>query len=40
MCFSPGNIVISPEAALVRKKVWAEIIAVLQDVDPEVRTEY
>ncbi|PKX88897.1 putative short-chain dehydrogenase [Aspergillus novofumigatus IBT 16806] len=36
----PGSIVTSPEAAVVRKKVWAEIIAALHDVDPEVRTEY
>ncbi|KAJ5752936.1 retinol dehydrogenase 14 [Penicillium odoratum] len=36
----PGNIVTSPEAAVVREKLWAEIIAVLHNVDPEVRIEY
>ncbi|KAJ5785244.1 retinol dehydrogenase 14 [Penicillium pulvis] len=36
----PGTIVTSDEAAAVRKKVWAEIISVLRDVDPELRTKF
>ncbi|KAJ5497886.1 Short-chain dehydrogenase/reductase SDR [Penicillium expansum] len=36
----PGNIVTELEAAVVRGKIWAEIIAVLRNIDPEVRTEY
>ncbi|KAJ5627933.1 retinol dehydrogenase 14 [Penicillium lividum] len=36
----PGSIVTSPEATVVREKVWAEIISVLHTVDPEVRIEY
>lgn len=38
--FSPGVIVTSEDAQVVREKVWAEITAVLHNVDPEVRTEY
>ncbi|CAG8910198.1 unnamed protein product [Penicillium egyptiacum] len=36
----PGTIITSQDAAVVREKVWAEITAVLHNVDPEVRTEY
>ncbi|CAI7626123.1 unnamed protein product [Penicillium discolor] len=36
----PGTIVTSQDAQVVREKVWAEITAVLHNVDPEVRTEY
>ncbi|OQD60612.1 hypothetical protein PENPOL_c022G09612 [Penicillium polonicum] len=36
----PGTIVTSPDARVVREKVWAEITAVLHNVAPEVRTEY
>ncbi|KAJ5931443.1 retinol dehydrogenase 14 [Penicillium verrucosum] len=37
----PGTIVTSDEAAVVRNKVWAEIISVLRDdVDPELRTQF
>lgn len=40
MRVSPGTIVTSDEAAVVRKKVWAEIISVLRDVDPELQTKF
>lgn len=40
MCFRPGNIITSPEAAVLRKKLWAEILSVLHDVNPEIQTEY
>ncbi|KAJ5923846.1 retinol dehydrogenase 14 [Penicillium verhagenii] len=36
----PGNIVTSPEAAVVRHKVWTEIVTILHNVDPEVRLEF
>ncbi|KAJ5525403.1 retinol dehydrogenase 14 [Penicillium frequentans] len=36
----PGTIVTSDEAAVIRKKVWAEITSVLRDVDPELRTKF
>ncbi|KAJ5291206.1 retinol dehydrogenase 14 [Penicillium angulare] len=36
----PGTIVTSQDAAVVREKVWAEIIAVLHNADPEVRVDY
>ncbi|KAJ5993632.1 retinol dehydrogenase 14 [Penicillium sp. IBT 35674x] len=36
----PGTIVTSDEAAVVRKKAWAEITSVLRDVDPELRTKF
>ncbi len=39
-CASPGKIVTDADAAVVRKKVWGEITAILKDVDPEIRTEY
>lgn len=38
--FSPGKIVTSPEAAVVRKKIWEEMNAVLINLDSEVRIEY
>ncbi|KAJ6036967.1 retinol dehydrogenase 14 [Penicillium herquei] len=36
----PGSMVTSPEAVIVREKVWTEIVNILQEVDAEVRTEY
>ncbi|KEY83295.1 dehydrogenase short chain [Aspergillus fumigatus] len=36
----PGNIITSPEAVVLRKKLWAEILSVLHDVNPEIQTEY
>ncbi|KAJ5713280.1 NAD(P)-binding protein [Penicillium malachiteum] len=36
----PGSMVTSPEAVIVREKVWREIVTILRDVDAEVRTEY
>ncbi|RYP69638.1 hypothetical protein DL771_006002 [Monosporascus sp. 5C6A] len=36
----PGKIVTDAEAVVVREKVWGEIIAILRDIDPELRTEY
>lgn len=40
MLVSPGTIVTSDEAAVVRKKVWADITSVLWDVDPQLRTQF
>ena len=37
---SPGKNVTSPEAAVVRDKVWAEILDVLRGIDPEIRMSY
>ncbi|KAJ5635348.1 uncharacterized protein N7484_008661 [Penicillium longicatenatum] len=36
----PGTIVTSDEAAVVRKKVWGEIISVLRNVDPKLQTQF
>ncbi|CAI7583475.1 unnamed protein product [Penicillium glandicola] len=36
----PGRIVTDLEATAVREKVWAEIIAALRDIDPDIRIEY
>ncbi|KAL4983744.1 hypothetical protein BDW68DRAFT_194160 [Aspergillus falconensis] len=36
----PGGIVTDPENVVVREKLWGEIIAVLQGIDPELRTKY
>lgn len=39
-CLSPGEMATGAEAAVLREKVWAEIISVLQGVDPDVTTEF
>ncbi|KAL4791387.1 NAD(P)-binding protein [Aspergillus venezuelensis] len=36
----PGPNVTAPEQTAVREKVWGEIVAVLNDVDPALRTEF
>ncbi|KAJ5097479.1 hypothetical protein N7456_008200 [Penicillium angulare] len=36
----PGAIVTTQDAAVIREKIWAEIIAVLHDLDPEVQVDY
>ncbi|KAL4952160.1 NAD(P)-binding protein [Aspergillus filifer] len=36
----PGPNVTAPEQTAVREKVWGEIVAVLKEVDPALRTEY
>lgn len=40
MCVSPGTIVTSDEAAVVRNKIWAEITSILQNIDPDLRTQF
>ncbi|KAA8652893.1 hypothetical protein EYZ11_011212 [Aspergillus tanneri] len=39
-CGSPGPIVTDPDQAMVREKVWGEILAILRGVDHKIRTEY
>ncbi|BCS17704.1 uncharacterized protein APUU_10532A [Aspergillus puulaauensis] len=36
----PGNLVSDPDLVVAREKLWKEIVAVLKEVDPEIRTEY